>query len=299
MALRSWTRRQLEREARRLGLAFDADTSRMALLVAIGERRSSALRLARGFLSAAIDVAGGTLRPRLSALAPIRGAALRPAAPPPPRPPAAPLVTPSEPPSGPPSSPDRPLMEAPERPSEPLTEPIQTRTMARLLARQGHRERARAILEALLERDPADETLRQELESLSAGSRPTPALAPTARGEQESPREAQPREAQVALVRAAPDRVVVCWDLSEAEIERIRSRFAERAGACARLEARLVIVSSDGAGAVSRRTRSRAAERRGEWIVQELPSRARATAAVGLAEGGRFVSIAHSRVLAL
>jgi hypothetical protein len=47
-------------------------------------------------------------------------------------------------------------------------EPICTRTMARLLAAQGHRERALAIYGVLMAKEPGDESLRAEAEKLSA-----------------------------------------------------------------------------------------------------------------------------------
>jgi len=45
-------------------------------------------------------------------------------------------------------------------------EPIRTRSMARLLAGQGHRARALKIYEALLAADSSDESLRAEAEAL-------------------------------------------------------------------------------------------------------------------------------------
>jgi hypothetical protein len=53
-----------------------------------------------------------------------------------------------------------------ERPQRVKHEPIRTRTMARLLAAQGYRQRALAIYEELLAAPGADETLRAEAEAL-------------------------------------------------------------------------------------------------------------------------------------
>jgi hypothetical protein len=66
---------------------------------------------------------------------------------------------------------------APTRPSAPASaaddapparEPIRTRTMARLLASQGHVRRALTIYEELLERDPEDLTLLAEIDAVRA-----------------------------------------------------------------------------------------------------------------------------------
>jgi hypothetical protein len=42
-------------------------------------------------------------------------------------------------------------------------------------------------------------------------------------------------------------------------------------------------------------TRQRPVETGGEWLVPDVPAGARATVAVGLVEGDRFVSITHAR----
>jgi hypothetical protein len=53
-----------------------------------------------------------------------------------------------------------------ERPQRVQHEPIRTRTMARLLAAQGYRQRALAIYEELLAAPLADDSLRSEAEAL-------------------------------------------------------------------------------------------------------------------------------------
>lgn len=55
-----------------------------------------------------------------------------------------------------------------ERPQRVQHEPIRTRTMARLLAAQGYRQRALAIYEELLSQPGADAALRAEAEALRA-----------------------------------------------------------------------------------------------------------------------------------
>jgi hypothetical protein len=57
---------------------------------------------------------------------------------------------------------------AEERPQRVQHEPIRTRTMARLLAAQGYRQRALAIYEELLAQAGADDGLRQEAAALRA-----------------------------------------------------------------------------------------------------------------------------------
>jgi hypothetical protein len=55
-----------------------------------------------------------------------------------------------------------------ERPQRVQHEPIRTRTMARLLATQGYRQRALAIYDELLAQVGADDSLRAEAEALRA-----------------------------------------------------------------------------------------------------------------------------------
>lgn len=55
-----------------------------------------------------------------------------------------------------------------ESSARPKREPIRTRTMARLLASQGHRSRALSIYDELLAADASDATLREEAEALRA-----------------------------------------------------------------------------------------------------------------------------------
>lgn len=63
----------------------------------------------------------------------------------------------------------QPLESSPRHGEPPLPrEPIRTRTMAILLASQGHRRRALSIYEELLAKEPEDAILRAEVEALRA-----------------------------------------------------------------------------------------------------------------------------------
>ena len=64
------------------------------------------------------------------------------------------------------------------------------------------------------------------------------------------------------------------------------------------LAARLVVVSPDATEVVATNTRQRNVERMGEWLVAGLVPGSFAAASIGLVDGERFVSIAHTRVLA-
>lgn len=63
----------------------------------------------------------------------------------------------------------RPGEEASRKTGGPSEEPIATRTMARILAAQGHRDRARAIYAQLMEHEPGDAALAAEAAALEEG----------------------------------------------------------------------------------------------------------------------------------
>lgn len=188
----------------------------------------------------------------------------RPAAPPPAGPPS--VSSPSE--DAPTTTPP-----SPEAPAGAQDEPIRTRTLARLLAQQGHRRRAMAMLESLLAETPQDAELQAELEALRA----TPGDG---------------GEAEMVSLAVDEQTVWVSWRVSEQGIARARRLLGE-AGP---LAVRVSITAPDASTVVRTEARELSqVDASGEWTVGELPPRARATAAVGVVGQGRFVSIAHAR----
>ncbi|MFW5926342.1 MAG: hypothetical protein ACOCV4_09270, partial [Myxococcota bacterium] len=174
----------------------------------------------------------------------------------------------------PPSAPAAPAeARAPAAPAE--EEPIRTKTLARLLAQQGHRRRALAMYQALREAHPEDASLAEEMVALQ--------------GEADAD-EAPPEE----MVSVAVDEhtVWVSWHVSEMGLNRANRLL----GSPGKLAVRLAVTAPD----EERVVRTDAHEltdvdAEGEWIVRGLPEGARATASVGVLGQGRFVSIAHHR----
>jgi hypothetical protein len=224
-----------------------------------GQRGAHLLRRVRQAAelgSAALRIAGTVAR-TLYDVATSRGAPERPA---PPRPPVAPVAV-------------KPAAPAPASSPPPDDEPIRTRTLARLLAQQGHRQRAAAMYEALLEKQPDDDELRTELAALRAGG-----------AEETSP----------DLISVAVDdhTVWVGWSVTSEGVDRARRLLGEPAP----LAVRLAVTAPDPEALVRTQTRDLPdVELSGEWIVRDLPAGARATASVGALGAGRFISIAHFR----
>lgn len=159
-------------------------------------------------------------------------------------------------------------------------EPIQTRTMARLLAEQGHARRALAMYDELLERSPHDAELRGERDRLAEQGDVSP--DPTADDGEAN---------EVAAVAVDAERVLVSWNVSPQAIERA-ARLLPGPGA---LVARLMVFAPDEGTVVRSETRERRdVPSSGQWVVAGLPAESRATASVGLMRDDRFVSIAHA-----
>jgi len=179
--------------------------------------------------------------------------------------------------------------EEPTKSAPALDEPIPTRTMARLLADQGHTRRALAIYRKLLREQPEDDDLREAIDRLEAGSRSRSARRAA------SPSTSDDDEAEGVEVVAVPvgvKSVLVAWSVSEEALREAGELLADDGA----LEARVVVVRADADGAVRREVRERPVKRSGEWLVRVYAG-ARVTAAVGLQRAGRFVSVAHAPVV--
>lgn len=94
---------------------------------------------------------------------------------------------------------------------------------------------------------------------------------------------------EVLVTRAGDDALLVSWQLSERGVTRAR----KISDGDAAIEARLFIVTADRELGSRTLVRERTVGRAGEWLAADLPRGALITASVGLAAGGRFVSVAH------
>lgn len=190
---------------------------------------------------------------------------------------------------------------APPRPSsEPATrtfieEPIRTRSMARLLAAQGHRERALAIYEELLAQNSEDAALRRETDALRRGdplseprlSSPAPAL--------DVPLELPDGGDRLWCEGNPEEGLRLRWQLSDQGQERARAVLGHHG----ELAIRVVAIKPDSADVVrSEITEHGPVSARGEWVAPGLYSATRCFAAVGLRDGERFVAVVHARPLA-
>lgn len=290
----SWTRQQLEAEARRLGAMAPEQWSRDELIAELERLRNETPSTPPG--------ARGLLRRVVSK---VRGALPMPSSPPRPSRPS--LVM-----SG---SEHRSPQHYKSR-ANPSTgagsqvgtseseaqEPIPTRTMAGLLAAQGHPERAIAIYEKIAEREPfatdveeAIAKLRHDLPT-SAGSNvavrePSPDGGTTAA--RSTTGSDDPHHARLGL-SVGEHSTTIRWQVPSSAIAR-GNRLLDAPGA---LTLRIIVVTADEAGRCKRhQTDLPVGNAQGERDVRlkELnEASASVTAAIGVERGGRFVSIAHA-----
>jgi len=178
--------------------------------------------------------------------------------------------------------------------------PIRTRTLARLLAEQGHAARALAIYEELIAANPGDLTLVQEARAV--GAKPSDRdAAPTIEVVRAPAALYGSDQITAAIVDA--NTLFVHWEVTEAGTARARS-VAESAGRSAgepatpdapALTLRIVVLRADSDGVVRSEAIERAAPPAGgETFVTGLPSDATLFAAVGVRRGERFVAITHA-----
>lgn len=164
------------------------------------------------------------------------------------------------------------------------SEPIRTRTFARLLADQGHPDRALALLQALADEGTEDAELRWEIDRLRRlreNGREPPTTPPPA-----------PTLPPIALGRLEGGRVELRWTLTEAGATPGR----HLAGPGASLTARLVAITPDMESVIANQVFEREVEDLvGSTRFEGIPARARLTAAIGWRARGRFVSVAHVR----
>jgi hypothetical protein len=183
-------------------------------------------------------------------------------------------------------APPPPLREASTQTFE--QEPIRTRSMARLLASQGHRERALAIYEELLARDSTDARLQAEAEAVRDGETPPAPSMPAPGRELELPE----RPDRIECQGGADEGLRVRWQVSEDGRRRARAVL----GHDGELAVRLVTIRPDAQRVVrSEITEHGPVDEQGEWTAERVQGPARCFAAIGLRDGDRFVSIAHVR----
>ena len=165
-------------------------------------------------------------------------------------------------------------------------EPIQTRTMARILASQGHTRRALAIYQKLVQQRPDDKALRTEADAVRSGKPPKKAHA--ADDDDESDRD---ECVSVLMEHAETTQAIVAWHVRSAAVTAARKLSTENAP----LVLRTIVLQPVG-DTVQRNVSERPVEREGELAVA-VPGGARLIAAVGLRAGERFISIAHAPTL--
>jgi hypothetical protein len=171
-----------------------------------------------------------------------------------------------------------------------VEEPIRTHSMARLLAAQGHRERALAIYEELLAQNSADEELRHEAEGVRQGRPIAPPLRPNAPVDIE--RVALPEsEDRLSCAGEPCAGLQLQWHISDAGQHRARAVL----GSTGELAVRLVSIRPDPEQVVrSEITEHGPIDADGAWQSPALTGAARCFAAVGLRDGDRFVAIVHA-----
>ena len=162
-------------------------------------------------------------------------------------------------------------------------DPLPTRTMARLLAEQGHTARANAIYDRLIAERPGDSTLEAERARFASGRQSGKAARSKESGSSDDD-----EHGEVVFARADDEQVVVAWSVPASLVARANNVLGDRGRATAR-----VVVVSEREGDVCKETFDLHRGFEGQGIVP-APSGARVTASIGVLAGGRFVSIAHA-----
>jgi hypothetical protein len=175
-------------------------------------------------------------------------------------------------------------------------EPIRTRSMAQLLASQGHRERALAIYEELLANDSSDVALEREALSLRRGEPVADVVLP-------APSQARPSQAPSGVWSSSKEQLtcegepnsglLLRWTITHEGERRARAVLGVDDGD-GELTVRLVSIRPD----ADRIVRSEITEHgpvaaSGEWSPGPLLDAERCVAAIGMRSGDRFVSIVH------
>jgi hypothetical protein len=171
-----------------------------------------------------------------------------------------------------------------------VEEPIRTRTMARLLAAQGHRERALLIYEELLAQNSADRAIQDEADAVRRGEvllephLPEPSYS--------AERWALPGADDRLACEGDPGAgLLVRWSVTEGGQLRAGAVLGERG----ELALRIISIQSDPERVVrSQITEHGPVGEHGEWRAPALAPGARCFAAVGLRAGNRFVAIVHA-----
>lgn len=296
--IESWDRAKLEAEARRIGVWAPHRKESADLIQRIRMHHTAPLRRAGRFLKRAANFA----------------LSLRPALPVPEAPKPAPKAKPtpaaekpkaSEPAKDPvqnkaPASgetarlaPKKVIADATlvEDDDGAMQEPIATRTMARLLAAQGHPRRALAIYKKLLREQPGDASLEEEAAALGSKRTRTSKTTPNVGASEED--DDSHATGEVVFVRGPEGQLIVAWSLPKAAAERAQSIL----GPQGRPTARVVVVRASSSGGILRETfdlqAGDATVFEGEGSIPAPPG-SRVTAAIGLLAGERFVSVAHA-----
>lgn len=173
-----------------------------------------------------------------------------------------------------------------------IEEPIRTRSMARLLAAQGHRERACAIYDELLKKIPTDAQLQSEAESVRRGQYAGSEYVERIRRARNAEPIVLPETADLVRCEGGADEALtVRWTITEQGKERASSVL----GRGGELAVRIMAVVPDPELVVrSEVTEYGPVESTGSWVTQALPRGARCFTAVGLRANNRFVAIIHA-----
>jgi hypothetical protein len=155
-------------------------------------------------------------------------------------------------------------------------EPIRTRSLARLLEDQGHLERALSMVRELAAESAGDEELARWAGHLE-------------RRVAESVLRARSPRLGVEIVVAAGLRGVL-WKIDDAGLGRARALL----GGQGELTLRVVRILRGADHSVESRQEDRRPLEPSGWALLDAPPKARLVVSVGLAEGARFVSIAHA-----
>lgn len=170
-----------------------------------------------------------------------------------------------------------------------VEEPIRTRSMARVLLAQGHRDRALSILESIVRDNPNDPATRDDLERLRAD---VPLDAELSRLPEPTELPTLPTTGDSVTLQPQEGRALhLAWETTDAGVARAQAVL----GSAGELALRVVAITPDPTRVVRSEITERCpVEPQGDWTAPAVEPGARCFAAIGVRSGGRFVAIAHA-----
>jgi predicted Zn-dependent protease len=163
-------------------------------------------------------------------------------------------------------------------------EPIKTRTMARVLLEQGHPRRALSILRKLVDEQPDNASLRDELQQAEQALQKD--------SEEDHQEDADPEQGEIVFVPLQAQQAIVAWEISEQRIQKSAQWIGH-----GKLTLQVVLVAPDKSALILSEVRKKTVTHQGAWWIESIPKDCQVTASIGIETQERFISLMHTQVM--